>query len=361
MVELVQKLKRLTGAALVLVSCQLSAYQNNCNSCSCEGLGVGADFLYWKLCENNMDYALVEHVSSPTPNSINQGCYRFVKHSWDPGFRVWAEKKNLFCGYNLYGSYTRFDTTKSATTTASDSLLFSTLAIGNLNAITEQSLQRIDACHHVRYQNFDVMLSFDYPICCNHSFTPLIGVEGIKIDESWKSPFSGLVDGDPATYLVHWNSDYQAFGLKIGSRYDCDLSCGFSLFALGTFSLVTGSVNATNSQILSLTPNPELPNNDIIVINNKDHTYLIQPGAHLAIGLNYERCYCGKTFKIRIGYELVDWWNMPTIRRFSGNAPVAASSTPVQAADNVQQQASTSGAGSNMMFHGLFVGAEVSF
>ena len=72
------------------------------------------------------------------------------------------------------------------------------------------------------------------------------------------------------------------------------------------------------------------------------------PGGHLMTGLSYEREFCGKVLRARVGYEFVQWWNVPRIRRFWSE-------------DEADIAVSTASLGSSLGLHGLFLGLDVGF
>ena len=317
-------------------------------SCSdlCSGWDVGADFLWWKTCENNADFAVLFDHNPFLSNTTASGNFIDLKHDWAPGYRVYAEKKSLFCNLNLYGSYTHFQADDSGSISTLGGFLFSTLSDAGFNDFAPGTINTVKARHKLRYQTFDVLLSYDCCLCNAQLFSPFFGIEGLKLNESWHSTILGTLSGQPGEETINWCSNYEAIGLKVGAQYEYALSCGLNLFAIGSLSLLAGSDSSRNCQVTS-TLDSQLQNPVSLAENFKENECLCQPGAHIAFGFSYNKCVCGKTVGVRIGYEFTDWWNVPTIRHFNA----AGEATGI----------STSSAGSNLVLHGLFAGLDVGF
>lgn len=304
----------------------------------CTGWDIGADFLWWKACENDADYAILYN-DNPT---LSKGNFIDVKHDWAPGYRLYAEKKNLLCNLNLYGSYTYFEANDASSIATGGGFLLSTLIHGGRNPFATGSIHSITARHKIRYQTFDVLLTYDCGLCCGQTFTPFFGLEGLKLNESWCSVVSGTIFNQPGTDTIGWCSNYEALGLKVGAEYAYELSCGLNMFVVGSLSLLAGCDSANNVQLQNGPESAFIQSNSF-----KENPCLCTPGAHIGFGFSYEKCWCGKTIDLRIGYEFVDWWNVPTIRRFAGSGTTVG--------------VSTSSAGANLTLHGLFAGLSVGF
>jgi hypothetical protein len=81
---------------------------------------------------------------------------------------------------------------------------------------------------------------------------------------------------------------------------------------------------------------------------NDDDKCLIVPGYHVQVGFLYESCYCGVDFGVRLGYEFVNWYNVPNHRVFPGES-------------DLDSAISTSSSIRSFGMHGLLAGADVRF
>jgi hypothetical protein len=310
------------------------------------GIEVGADFIYWKPCINDLDYAIT-FTSDPSGAPVTAyGQYKLLNHCYEPGFRVHAAKSNVWCGWDISASYTWIWSKDSDSTIPPlpDGMVFSTLNNGALN-LQAGSITLIDASHSVRYQSFDVLFHHEYNCFgpCN-LLIPYWGIEGIKIDQEIHSETVGAFLQELATFNVDWDSEVLALGLKLGTEYQYTIKPCLKWFTNASFSIVAGNNDTTNRQIRTVDSTVPLDAD----IKFKDCSGICIPGCHLMTGLSYEQDFCGMLLRARIGYEFLEWWNVPKIRRYFS-------------ADLDDIGVSTASLGSSLGFHGLFVGLDVGF
>ncbi len=327
----------------------ISEYDSCCSeACNplaswCRGFEVGVDFIYWKPCLNDLDYAIKFDTDPNTTNTTSQGRYEYLNHDFEPGFRVYGLKKDIWCGWDVWGSYTWLlaNTSESLIPPVPNGVIFSTLDHGGLDI---GGITQIDASHSFRYQSFDVLFRYEFNCFgpCN-SLIPFWGIEGIKIDQDTDSFAVGSFGGNSATYKVHWDSEVLALGLKVGTEYWYSICNGFKWFTNASLSVVGGSNDTVNTQRRDILES--IPNNEEYKFTNC--TDICLPGCHLMAGLSYEKDWCGMLLRARIGYEFLDWWNIPQIRRFFN--------------DGNEFGISTGAVGSNLALHGLFVGLDAGF
>jgi len=315
-----------------------------CDPCgfSCGGFEVGADFIFWQSCFNNLDYAILfDSDPNASGDVAASGNYQYLSHDFEPGFRVRAKKLDLFCRWDVSGSYTYYwSKAKNSVSPVDPQTLFSTLNHGGIN-IGENSL--IEASHNVRYQSFDVLFHYELN-CCGpcQTLTPFWGIEGIKLEQDLFSNTTGTSSGSDADFSLNWDSELLALGIKLGTDYEYDLMCGLGLFTRASVTVLAGQNETTNTQIRTVQPTPTVTN---IAFETREDVCV--PGFHLTVGLTYEKqCGCFN-LKARVGYEFLDWWNIPQIRRF------------VAAGEDIG--ISTGSSGSNVGFHGLFAGVDVGY
>ncbi len=316
-----------------------------CNPCVCwcSGFEVGADFIYWKPCLNDLDYAIKFDTDPNTSNTTSKGSYENLDHGFEPGFRVYGLKKDILCGWDVWGSYTWLwaKTSESVVLPVPSGMIFSTLDHAGLDI---GGMTQIDANHTFRYQSFDVLFRYEFKCFgpCN-SLIPFWGIEGIKINQDTDSFAVGEFVEDAATYKVRWDSEVLALGLKIGTEYRYTICNGIKWFTNASLSVVGGNNDTVNTQRRVTTGS--FPTD--VKVTFKDCTDICIPGCHLMAGLSYEKDWCGMVLRARIGYEFLEWWNVPRIRRFFDSG------------DEIG--VSTGSLGSNLALHGLFVGLDVGF
>jgi hypothetical protein len=309
-------------------------YQGNC--CA-GGISVGADFIYWKPCLNDLDYALA---ISGDLGIESQGSYHCLDHGYEPGLRVFAYADDAFCGWGAWGNYTYFwAKTNETSVLAEGENLLSTLATGEFNLGTASEIQ---AKHSLRYQTFDALLYHEYE-CFGPSqlLIPYFGISGLKLDQTLASHAISNITPDHSVDL-RWDSEYRGLGLKLGTEYRTALPCNLQWFFSGSFTILAGVDEAD----YTLENREE---QEAVRFTFKDRENMCQPGLHLASGLRYDLHLCGKVLKLHAGYEFLNWWNVPKIRRLNVSG------------EDLFLDPSTLSNGSNLTLHGLFAGLELGF
>jgi len=315
-----------------------------CCGLNCRGFEVGVDFIFWQSCFNNLDYAILFDTNPNAAGDVDaSGKYRYLSHDFDPGFRVRAKKTDLFCNWDVSGSYTYYwSKAKNETRPVAPEEAYSTINHGSIN-LDPGTITLIEASHNVRYQSFDVLFHYELN-CCGpcQTLTPFWGIEGIKLEQDLFSTTTGTVNTADVSFNLNWDSELLALGLKLGTDYEYDLMCGLGWFTRASVTILAGQNETTNTQIRTVQPTPTITN-----IAFKTCEDICVPGFHLMAGLTYEKqCGCFN-MKARIGYEFLDWWNIPQIRRFTA------------AEEDIG--ISTGSSGSNVGFHGLFAGLDVGY
>ncbi len=293
----------------------------------CGGWSVGVDFLYWNVCKNNPDYAVT--IQTGVVDDLDF-TYHFAGYGWEPGFRVYAGKENVFCGWDLAASYSYIYASGQDRVDNENMTIVVTTGVflGDVAAVT--------AKNSLNYQTFEVLMGYDYCFCQCQTIKPFFGIQGLRLEQNFDQ-FSEFLQA-PNNNKVIWNSDYKALGLELGSLYSYNLDCGVGLFTRASASLVAG----TNDGVLFEETSQGMT---VTTEEFKLETGLCTPGMHLQVGLNYDHCWCEKELSFHVGYEFTHWWNVGQAPRFADrNIP-----------------SSTNLNNGHLMMHGLFVGMDVGF
>lgn len=358
--------RKLVTAMIAVSSLSFAGQYDCCNPCpqpcdpcdSCfGGFDVGADFLYWKPCVDDLDYAAVSTSGTVGDATGTLVDYRGICPEWEPGFRVWVGKSDVLCGWDIAASFTWMKSDDKAAFETSDLSIYSTL--GHAALLGDTTVGAVDIAGNLfnvaaaewdsKFYAWDVL--FAHPLdCCGpcFEFVPFFGVSGIYLTQEFNSAFANTLDtADTATALfaTNWESKYWGVGLKFGSDFNYHFNDCLSLFALGSAEILAGeATTGYNRQVLTL-------GDDTVVAAqfNDNDCCLLVPGYHIAAGFRYASDWCGTDFGIRIGYEFLKYYNVPNARTFMGDQ------FATQAALSTSANTRTFG------FHGLLVGADVSF
>jgi hypothetical protein len=317
---------------------------------------VGAEFLYWKPCTDDLDVAAILE----TDGDFTDVDYKRICPGWEPGYRVYLNLPDFYCSWNLSASYTSLKSTENASQSFEDpddeSGIISPLiypAEPFTDAVTfSEGKERWE----LKYQEWDVLASYDVVSNSCQRFTPFFGIAGIYLEQELKAEF--LLEDAPAPAAIlpkqidqgmensiKWDSQYWGVGLRFGSEYEYYLCSGFSLFANADATLLAGKADAENKQLFINTNTEE----EAEIKHDDDGCCHFVPGYRIAAGLNYQSCWCGWNFGLRIGYEFTNWHNIPNHRVYSGE------NTGSEASHSSPANTRTLG------FHGLTAGASLIF
>ncbi len=310
----------------------------NCDPC-CKGVGNGfvitGEFLWWTPCFNNLDYAIkTDDLGIDADVIFQDNSYQSVEHRWMPGFRVGLEAERVFCNWDLRFNYTWFQGKDNQDVQGViESVVPTIFHPGTITFF--ESFNQITGSHKYQYQTFEVQFGQVFELASCHQLFPFFGLEGVKLDQVIES---NGIEAEVTRAKVRWESCYEALGLEIGADYRFHLQSCLEFFAQGIFTVVGGCNKSVNRQ-------QDVNNSRIVFFHTDDK--VCTPGLHLKAGADYTIESCGREFLVTIGYEFIQWFNMPQIRRFLSDAPESVG-------------LSTSVNGSRIGFHGLFVGVGFS-
>lgn len=325
-----------------------------CPSNDCCSFDFGAEFLYWKPCVDDLDYSATvagDFSDIDNPRHIR---YNGVCPDWEPGFRLTISKEDCWKCFDLSFSYTWLNSDDAQSARGGNGEFIAPVGLHPFlveeNPAPDFFFDVSRGKWEFNYQTFDIL--FSYPFRCGscHTLTPFFGVEIVKFDQEWKSRYEYNPNtGTSTVALIDWESDFKGAGLKLGTDYKYFLCEGFSLFARAAGAIVVGDSSTDNDQVLfDISDSGTLSNQHYFRFKDDDCCHFI-PGWHLQLGFMFEDESCGCEYTLRIGYEMVQWYNLQNPRRWfeaEDNGNIAQS---------IQSNTTTVG------FHGLLAGIEVKF
>jgi len=345
-------------AATVLSTGAVNAAYDSCDPCydPCEmdscfgGFEIGADFIYWKLCLDDLNYATSYTTPFPTTSTTGtlimdqHGTNQSVCADWAPGFRVFLAKDNIFCDWDLITSYTWINhSTSSKTTKPENGLLQETLT--HLNADLKPGaggVASVNASIDVTYQTFDVLFASDYCFRQCHNFKPFFGVTGLFLDQDLSSNWVESDLTEIATGATKWSGQYSGYGLKMGTEYSLTICDGFSMYASASGAITVGDQCSTYSTGKIDSDSSEWK------MSLKEEECVFVPGYNIGLGFQYDSCLCDMEYSARLGYEFVQWNNVNNQPRF-------------YSADTNNFSAASSSTLATLGYHGINLGVSVTF
>lgn len=330
-----------------------------CDPCKDTSFSVGVDFLYWKPCVDDLDYAAAFRTETGTapPSTSFDLHYKSVCPDWEPGVRVRIGIPGCWRGFDVSASYTYLKSSDSNSTEPgiAESIL-ATAAHPGISGLVPNGgfFTEARAKWELKYNAFDVL--FHSPFRCNpcHLINPFFGIEGIWLNQNFDARYEVLSVTDIVN--ADWESDYFGIGLKAGVDYTYTICDGLSLFARGSASLLTGDSDSKGFHAYNnLNTAGTLIGFTDLEYHDDDCCHIV-PGYHIQAGFNYEGNSCGCEYNFRIGYEFLEWHNVSNYRRFFSTEEL------VNAAEgNANAAYSTQTNTSNLGFHGLFAGFDFEF
>lgn len=286
------------------------------------------EFLYWKLDETGMDYAIhkkqgetIYNRPGMGPSDGLVGKVHQIDFDWDPGFRVGAGYRfaNL---WELSGVYTFYFTDDH------DSVLFQTLPnISQTNPAAEAISPIYDpyigiiigakSIGSFRYQVGDIELATEFSLPRNISLRFVTGPTTVFIKQKfhikyWDNFGESGTDPNPGQ-TTFWNTDWKfsGGGVKIGMDSHWSFYKGLNLLFGGAFSSVYGSYeNVMKANILG---NPSLPvstSPNGVLNDSKFKNERVVFDARLFAGLSWNYAFPRWNLELYANYELNTWFNL---------------------------------------------------
>jgi hypothetical protein len=301
---------------------------NYCSECDC-CFDTTIDFILWKPCLDNIDYAMT---TEPADGDLSA---RYKHHAvdpkWQPGVRVALNKPNVCCGWGIGGSYTYLRD-------SSDDRVEGTVYPILLHpGIVEDAIYTSARCkYEYHYNAFDVLFSHSFVHQKCNMFTPFIGVQGLALEQTARTRYQ--LDETSST-SSKWCSDFIGAGLKVGAEYIFKSSDCLAFFAKTAGAIVAGNTDA-HIDIIDST------NTTTTRFEESDNCRFLN-GYHFQAGLLYDWDVCGCETYLRLGYEFVKWHNISNPRVYTNDGDGLARGTSPDS--------------TTLGYHGLFAGVEMKF
>ncbi len=260
------------------------------------GLQFNGEFLFLRPHRDGLETALLSNGPASAVDSL----------SWSntPGFRAGASYRSPSSDWDFSAGFTYFHAKSQRTVSAADNETLLGLLTSNPAA---KNATDADGDAGLGYAVIDLDLgrNIRFDDCLNMRLFG--GVRLASIDQSLKCIYSGGALGDSADY-VNCPVKFQGAGLSAGSEVTWNLWKGWGVYGKGRFALIEGQFKSQRSETVG----------DLLVSDMHDKFETLVPVAELGVGMGYQ----GPHFILRVGYELVDWFDT-----IGSLAPAGASGT----------------------------------
>lgn len=275
------------------------------------GFNAGIDYLYWTVCQNNLDFSVDHTIADDPPTLLGTGKTHFLKYGWSSGVRAYLGLELL--GFEIRGQYTWIENKAKETKdyTDTDAVLVASLLhpnTGLANARIAQGLQDL------WYETADLLFSremefFDYKLILR----PFIGAKWMRIKQKLKVTYEEE-DFAENPEQIRWNSTLSGPGAHAGFELFYRWVSGLGMYGQLAGSVIGAVVDNHHIQV-SLDENGA----DVTPprIQLKETQRLCVPGYQLEAGITWDMC-CLNNYNIRFRfcYELNQWLNTPEVRRY---------------------------------------------
>lgn len=265
-------------------------------SCFTDDFNVEIDFIFWKPCLNAIDYAAVVR---PTSNGTKVH-FEDICLDWTPGVHATIGRPSFFYDWGFLGSYIFCESKQHEHVHRNQGIAAPVFQIGLLPDLL---FNKASASYELVYQEWDLLLTYEF--CCNHGtlFTPFFGIAGIYVDQD----LDVKVFSDEDHHKASWSSLYWGIGFRAGADYQLYLTRCLRLYSTFNGTLLAGEAKSKHKQSIV----------DRFKFKD-DNCCRFVPGCFIGTGIYYDTAICDIDFTVRLGYEFRYWYNMPRNRFFSG-------------------------------------------
>jgi hypothetical protein len=254
-------------------------------------------FLYWRVQEGALDYALKMQEAAPGANVYAQGKFHKATFNGDPGFRVALSYFRAPHYWEIWGQYTRFVTSgKDRVGMPESSDIFLT---GTWPQIIAAPLSEAESSIHLNYNMGELLVDRFYNPNPHLRLRLLGGGVVSWIHQNWNVHYKNLA-GEESSLRNYWK--FVGGGLKIGTMIDW--YCGWDIYLTSTASISTllGSYHNETKQIASelLTPVRNTHSRDVRTAFSVQGVF----------GPSWQKNFCHSRMEIFAGYEINTWFNL---------------------------------------------------
>jgi len=281
------------------------------------------DFLFWRVQEGALDYALTMQESAWGPaECFAQGKFENATFNGDPGFRVTGSFYRAPKYWEIWAQYTRL--TARGENSSGKPTPGNEFVTGTWPQIFTSPVAKAESHIHMNYNVADLWADrVFYPN--PHLRLRLLGGGSVAwIDQFWKVEYSDS-GGNETSIGNRWK--FIGGGLRMGTLFDWYWFMSVYMTGGVTFASLLGSYSNTSVQTTNFSPaagafNPSIP------LRNA-HFSDVRPAfnGQFFLGPSVQRSFLGSRMELFIGYELVAWLNLQETFHSTSGAPSDAKET----------------------------------
>ncbi len=254
-------------------------------------------FLYWRVQEGALSYALKMQEAAPATNVYAQGKFHNATFNGEPGFRVALSYFRAPKYWEVWGQYTRLVANgKNRVGTPEDSGVYLT---GSWPQIIAAPLSEAESSIHMNYNVGELI--FDRYFNPNpHLRIRLLGGGIVSwIHQNWNVRYKNSV-GEESLLRNYWK--FVGGGLKIGTMIDWYAAFDIYLTATAAISTLLGSYHNDTKQTASELLDP--------VRNTRLRDVRGAFSVLGSFGPSWQKNFSNSRMEIFAGYEINTWFNL---------------------------------------------------
>lgn len=297
-----------------------------CEWSSCDGkFTFGADWLYWKTEQSNMNIAsIIDTAGTTTSEIIVDAKNLHANPKFNNGFRVCAGYALPCNGWDLNVSYYNLPThAKRSTTIDSDTQAivlnpfdfpleaFTAVQLSSLGLKWDSNLQNIDV---------DIARTITFGEC--FKLRPHVGFRTTWMDQKYR--FAGILV-PPITDAIGTEfvagkvkEKFNGYGVEGGLWATWEIGAGFSLVGHVGGSLLYTKFRIHDDAILASFA-PDGTETTLAAIHVSNSLFLGTPSLDYFLGLEYTSCFCDTELSAHVGWEQHAFFDVNQLARASGN------------------------------------------
>lgn len=279
-----------------------------CGSCcqdACwSGWSIYGDWLYWRVRNCGLDYALPGPVIDTGNASNNTGHVFAVEPSYDSGFRVGITKECDCLYFDAF--YTHYKSEESDETHSGTALTPTRVAALGTTAVLEAK-----AKYEIDYDVVDIVAGYSSNPCYCFQTIFFGGFKYARIDQEFTSSYDDFSGSPPV--LVKQTNDMNAYGVDLGFGAEYAIWNCFNAFGRFSYDILLGDFTRKTEQNVSATG---ISTNAVDV---RDECWRSISVINLAIGVSSDYQFCGScidSITLAVGYEFHKWIDMPNFFAF---------------------------------------------
>jgi hypothetical protein len=288
---------------------------------------VSADFLYWKMQEEGLEFALsgVKGTANANPEPVKKGSSERPDFEWSPGFRAGFAYTIPKQQWQLWLNWTMFNTEGKKTVAHSGDVNVNSLySVLDHPRFLGGTLVSASAKHHLHYNTLDLSASRDLEIDRWLLLSPHVGIRAAWIHQTYKINTQSSSSSAGLNIQVHdlkFNNDFVGVGLRGGLNSIWFFNSHFGFFGNASFSLISGRFHVHQKMTETLDTIPPGITHGTYV-NMSDHFSNLAPELEFAFGLHLEPGSDKNFYRLEIdlGWESLIWFHQNQLYNLTGDS-----------------------------------------